>query len=61
MKTQRKGSGHQSDGLAGDRLDENGQMILEIPVQQKEVPQEILDYAADRDITIRDEKGNILN
>ncbi|MCS1350747.1 hypothetical protein [Mechercharimyces sp. CAU 1602] len=59
VKTQKKGADHQNDGLAGDTL--KGEMILEVPVQKKEVPQEILDYASDRDIIIRDEKGNILN
>ncbi|MDA8352449.1 MAG: hypothetical protein M0Z65_04530 [Firmicutes bacterium] len=61
VPSQRKGSGHQNDGLAGLDINPEGEMILEVPVQKKKVPQNILDYADSRDITIRDEKGNILN
>jgi hypothetical protein len=36
-------------------------MILEVPVQKNKVPKEILDYAKERGIVIRDEQGRVLN
>jgi hypothetical protein len=59
VPSQRKGSGHQNSGLAGQNLD--GEMILEVPVQKGEIPQSILEYADKRDVTIRDQNGKILN
>ncbi|MFD1428458.1 hypothetical protein [Kroppenstedtia sanguinis] len=59
VPTQRKGSGHQNEGLAGDTLD--GDMILEVPVQKKPVPRNVRKYATDNDIIIRDEKGKVYN
>ena len=59
VPTQKKGSGHSNDGLAGDVLE--GDMILEVPVQKKDVPKEILDYATKKDVIIRDETGRVLN
>ncbi|MFD1434306.1 hypothetical protein ACFQ5F_05125 [Kroppenstedtia eburnea] len=59
VPTQRKGSGHQNDGLAGESLE--GDMILEVPVQKKPVPRNVREYATDHDIIIRDEKGKVYN
>ncbi|WP_380151467.1 hypothetical protein [Kroppenstedtia eburnea] len=59
VPTQRKGSGHQNAGLAGDTL--KGDMILEVPVQKKPVPRNVREYATDNDIIIRDEKGKVYN
>jgi len=59
VPTQKANSGHQNAGLANFRL--QGRMFLEVPVQDKEVPKEILDYATSKDIYIRDENGKILN
>ncbi len=36
-----------------------GELILEIPVQNKPVPQRVIDYATENNIIIRDVKGNI--
>ena len=41
----------------GDKL--KGQMILEVPVQKKLVPESILKYARDNNIQIRDINGKI--
>ncbi|MCA1691747.1 MAG: hypothetical protein LC733_05930, partial [Actinobacteria bacterium] len=38
-----------------------GQSILEVPPQRTPVPQEILDYASDNGILIRDSTGRVLN
>lgn len=38
-----------------------GQMVLEVPVQNKPVPKSILDYASSKQIIIKDELGNYLN
>jgi hypothetical protein len=51
--TSRKGDG----ALHGTTLE--GQMILEIPVQDAAVPQDLIKYAAERDIIIRDENGHV--
>ena len=61
VPSQQKGSGHRNAGLAGQQLDIDGKMILEIPVQKKKVPKKILDYAKTRNIEIRDENGRKLN
>ncbi|MFD1428614.1 hypothetical protein, partial [Kroppenstedtia sanguinis] len=58
VPTQRPGSGHQNADLAGDTLE--GRMFLEVPVQKKPVPKEVLEYAKKNRITIRDEKGKVL-
>ncbi|MFD1428422.1 hypothetical protein [Kroppenstedtia sanguinis] len=60
VPTQRKGSGHQNDGLRTQE-DITGVMILEVPVQKGKVPKEILDHATKKDVVIRDENGKILN
>ncbi|MGF7088636.1 hypothetical protein JOD24_002485 [Kroppenstedtia sanguinis] len=60
VPTQRKGSGHQNDGLRNQE-DITGDMILEVPVQKGKVPKEILDHATKKDIEIRDETGKVLN
>jgi hypothetical protein len=39
----------------GNRLD--GQMILEVPRQTEKISKEVLEYAAKRNITIRDIKS----
>ena len=39
----------------GDIL--QGQMILEVPVQEEKVPERVLKYARDKNIQIRDIKG----
>lgn len=39
--------------------DLKGQMILEVPVQKKLVPESILKYARDNNIQIRDINGNV--
>ena len=41
----------------GDKL--KGQMILEVPVQKKLVPESILKYAREKKIQIRDINGNV--
>ncbi len=61
VPTQRKGSGHPNEGLAGQALSTDSVMILEVPVQKNKVPKEILDYAKERGIVIRDEQGRVLN
>ncbi|MFJ8954911.1 WXG100 family type VII secretion target [Streptomyces sp. NPDC102381] len=38
-----------------------GQMILEVPVQKQPIPQSVVDHAADLDIVIRDNLGNLYN
>lgn len=38
-----------------------GDLILEIPVQNKPVPQKIIDYANNKGITIRDVLGKEYN
>jgi hypothetical protein len=48
----------QLPGIGGGQLD--GQMFLEVPPQTQPVPREIIEYAAERDIVIRDALGNIL-
>ena len=58
VPTQRPGSGHQNEDLAGETLE--GDMILEVPVQKKPVPKEVLEYAKKNKIMIRDEKGKVL-
>lgn len=45
--------------LAGKTL--NGQKILEVPVQEKPVPQSVLDAANERNIIIRDPTGHAYN
>ncbi|MCS1351698.1 hypothetical protein [Mechercharimyces sp. CAU 1602] len=55
VKTQKKESGHQNEDLAGSELADDGQMVLEVPVHKGSIPKEILDYATDRNILIRDE------
>lgn len=49
----------QFPGEAGKEI--NGQMILEVPVQSKPVPDEVLKEATQRDILIRDTDGKIYN
>lgn len=49
---------NRASGLAGRTL--QGQMYLEVPVQNAPVPRQILDEARRRDIRIRDELGNEL-
>ena len=44
--------------IGGSQLD--GKMFLEVPPQTSPVPKEIIDYAAERKIYIRDTLGNIL-
>jgi hypothetical protein len=51
--TSRKGGG----ALYGKNLE--GQMILEVPVQTAGVPEEVINYAAERDIIIRDDDGHV--
>lgn len=46
-----------SGALAGQQL--QGQMILEVPVQNGPIPQSVLDAAAEQNIVIRDVNGNI--
>jgi len=38
-----------------------GQQILEIPVQNKPIPQRIIDYANENNIIIRDVEGKVYN
>ena len=38
-----------------------GQQILEIPVQNKSIPQRIIDYANENNIIIRDVEGKVYN
>lgn len=38
-----------------------GQLILEIPVQNKPIPQKVIDYANANDIVIRDVKRKVYN
>ncbi|WP_445338027.1 hypothetical protein [Clavibacter sp. CFBP 8614] len=38
-----------------------GEMILEVPPQLNKIPQEVLDYARDNDVIIRDSAGRIYN
>lgn len=45
--------------LHGSEL--RGNMILEVPVQNKPIPQVILDAAKARQIVIRDNTGKVLN
>lgn len=44
-----------------DRIGEplNGRMVLEVPVQNGPIPREVLDFAADNDIVIRDVAGHV--
>ncbi len=58
VPTQRPGSGHQNADLAGGTLE--GDMILEVPVQKKSVPDKVLEYAKKNKIMIRDENGKVL-
>jgi len=44
-------------GIAGQKL--RGQMILEVPVQARPIPQAVLDAAATRGVIIRDANGNV--
>jgi hypothetical protein len=46
-------------GLAGQQLD--GELVLEVPVQNGDVPQSVLDEAERLNVTIRDAEGNVLN
>ncbi|GAA4283585.1 hypothetical protein GCM10022261_11160 [Brevibacterium daeguense] len=46
-------------GLAGGQLD--GDLVLEVPVQNGPVPQSVLDEADRLNVTIRDAEGNVLN
>ncbi|QKG83148.1 hypothetical protein GXN76_00840 [Kroppenstedtia pulmonis] len=39
----------------------DGTMILEVPVQKGKIPEEMLDYANEKKVLIRDENGNVLN
>jgi hypothetical protein len=57
--SQRVGSGHNNSELSDQNLE--GDLILEVPIQRTPVPQQILDFASERDVIIRDEKGRILN
>ena len=59
VPTQRPGSGHQNADLAGETLE--GDMILEVPVQKKPIPEKVREYATDNEIIIRDEKGKVYN
>ena len=45
--------------LAGKQLE--GQMILEIPIQQQPIPKRVLDAARQADVIIRDVNGRIYN
>jgi len=45
--------------LKGDTL--QGQMILEIPVQNNPIPQRILDVATEKKVSIRDIEGKVYN
>lgn len=59
VATQRKGSGHENQGLAGGTL--TGDLILEVPVQTKNIPDSIKQHAKNKGVIIRDENGTILN
>jgi len=59
VPTQLKGSGHPNADLA--ELELQGRFILEVPVQKKDVPKEILDHATKKKVIIRDETGRVLN
>jgi len=48
-----------SSNLKGKRLD--GELILEIPVQNNPIPKSIIDAATERGITIRDVEGKVYN
>lgn len=50
---------NQNNGLAGEFL--NGQMVLEIPVQNASIPQSVIDTANNLDILIRDTDGRVYN
>jgi hypothetical protein len=43
----------------GESLD--GDMILEVPVQRGQIPQQILDFADEKKITMRDVTGHVYN
>ena len=46
-------------GIDGEQLD--GPQILEVPVQDRAVPLEVLDFATANDIKIRDVDGKYYN
>lgn len=46
-------------GLAGKKL--TGDHILEVPPQNNDVPENVLNHATDRDVTIRDTSGKEYN
>jgi hypothetical protein len=48
-----------SEGLVGKKL--VGRMIMEVPVQNRPVPREVLEAATKRRITIRDTNGKVFN
>ena len=48
-----------SGDLGGEVL--SGDLILEVPVQNSEIPRNVLDAANDRDIIIRDVDGRVYN
>lgn len=50
---------NQTNGIAGGNLD--GDLVLEVPVQDGPIPQSVIDEADRLNITIRDAEGNILN
>ena len=46
-------------GLHNQGRDLKGQMILEVPVQEANIPPNVLEYAKKNDIIIRDVNGKI--
>ena len=48
-------------GIAGEKLDINSQMILEVPAQNGPIPRTVLDYATQKKIIIRDINGHPYN